>query len=452
MNEKKVFTNRRLLYNALLVIFASSAVLLTSYAFFNYTRTGPVNQITTGQLFFEFVDNEDINIGNAFPISQSDIDSMYESNFTLTAHTNLPDGVRYTVFAIAGDAETGKTRLLDDVMSLKFDAPANGNGFTTAINNYETAKSPVFVNGKAIISTGIVKDTEDLTTKNYKVTLWIDSDRISVSSTTKRANNAEGNPSLADATSGTLTADRFIQNDNNLVNTTLYPAFENQEGKIIYTTKEFSNSYYSLKIVVEATEIIANKELVYFDANGGTVTTDTKTVTIGSNYGTLPTPTRDGYTFLGWNGKNKFNFDLYSVLDNSVELVGGYRWKKIELDGNKTYKVGINYKNDFDGKIGTLLINKEMSPSIGWTSITHSSQPNYSLSNYQYTLVNNENLYIGYGESMTQSVLDTIVANTNVQIEEGAEATAYEPYYVTSSTTVTQEKDHVLKAIWQKNS
>jgi len=93
-----------------------------------------------------------------------------------------------------------------------------------------------------------------------------------------------------------------------------------------------------------------------------------------------------------------------------------------------------------------------MSPSIGWTSITHSSQPNYSLSNYQYTLVNNENLYIGYGESMTQSVLDTIVANTNVQIEEGAEATAYEPYYVTSSTTVTQEKDHVLKAIWQKNS
>ncbi len=39
---------------------------------------------------------------------------------------------------------------------------------------------------------------------------------------------------------------------------------------------------------------------VTFDANGGSVSTSSKTVTYGSTYGELPTPTRTGYTFTGW--------------------------------------------------------------------------------------------------------------------------------------------------------
>lgn len=39
---------------------------------------------------------------------------------------------------------------------------------------------------------------------------------------------------------------------------------------------------------------------VTFDANGGTVSTATKTVTNGQTYGELPTPARSGYSFAGW--------------------------------------------------------------------------------------------------------------------------------------------------------
>lgn len=39
---------------------------------------------------------------------------------------------------------------------------------------------------------------------------------------------------------------------------------------------------------------------VTFNANGGTTPTASKTVVYGSTYGTLPTPTRSGYAFLGW--------------------------------------------------------------------------------------------------------------------------------------------------------
>ena len=44
----------------------------------------------------------------------------------------------------------------------------------------------------------------------------------------------------------------------------------------------------------------ANTYTVTFDANGGTTPTASKSVTYNSTYGTLPTPTRTGYTFNGW--------------------------------------------------------------------------------------------------------------------------------------------------------
>ncbi len=44
----------------------------------------------------------------------------------------------------------------------------------------------------------------------------------------------------------------------------------------------------------------ANEYTVTLDPNGGTVGTTSKTVTYGDTYGSLPTPTRKGYTFDGW--------------------------------------------------------------------------------------------------------------------------------------------------------
>lgn len=44
----------------------------------------------------------------------------------------------------------------------------------------------------------------------------------------------------------------------------------------------------------------ANTYTVTFNANGGTTPTASMSVTYASTYGTLPTPTRTGYTFAGW--------------------------------------------------------------------------------------------------------------------------------------------------------
>lgn len=57
----------------------------------------------------------------------------------------------------------------------------------------------------------------------------------------------------------------------------------------------------------------ANSYTITFDAYGGTTSTSSKTVTYSSTYGDLPTPTKEGDTFLGWydNSTAKYDSSLY---------------------------------------------------------------------------------------------------------------------------------------------
>lgn len=64
---------------------------------------------------------------------------------------------------------------------------------------------------------------------------------------------------------------------------------------------------------------------VTFDLNGGVLenhgdsTQITKKVTYGETYGDLPIPTREGYAFVGWKGKNLFDFSKWMQLCKRVE-------------------------------------------------------------------------------------------------------------------------------------
>ena len=58
------------------------------------------------------------------------------------------------------------------------------------------------------------------------------------------------------------------------------------------TNKGFDYTFYA--------KFVPNTYTVSFNANGGAVGTGSKSVTYDAVYGTLPTPTRDGFTFTGW--------------------------------------------------------------------------------------------------------------------------------------------------------
>ena len=71
------------------------------------------------------------------------------------------------------------------------------------------------------------------------------------------------------------------------------------EYQFDYIKKDWSRSATSYEINFYAIWT-PNQYTVTFNPNGGSVSPTTKTVTYDSAYGALPTPTRTGYTFVGW--------------------------------------------------------------------------------------------------------------------------------------------------------
>ena len=114
----------------------------------------------------------------------------------------------------------------------------------------------------------------------------------------------------------------------------------------------------------------ANKYNVTFDANGGNCNTNSSTATYG-NYTSLPTPTRTGYTFLGWyDGSIKISNNGYWQVAYDVKLTA--KWKPV--DYNITYILDSG-SNEFNPTSYTITSDtftlaepvKEGYEFIGWT-------------------------------------------------------------------------------------
>lgn len=78
---------------------------------------------------------------------------------------------------------------------------------------------------------------------------------------------------------------------------------------------------------------ITNNYVVTFNPNGGTVSTKSKVVEYGSTYGTLPTPTRDGYSFVGWYTDTSYTTEVTS--NSSVNILADQtlyaKWEEVGL-------------------------------------------------------------------------------------------------------------------------
>ena len=226
------------------------------------------------------------------------------------------------------------------------------------------------------------------------------------------------------------------------------------------------------------------KYTVTFDPNGGTVDTTSKTVAVGDTYGDLPTPTRPGYTFKGWNGKNKFNVDAIEGLPSNLATSNSTKRTFTEYTHVKGLAVNNYYIpariENYIVNSGTMSFTSSSGYGVGFPIITSggkkyivsydciSPNSNGGLGVLYYgsdgTVIDFSYATVatGYHTKTFTTPSDTYylvvdfytystanVSFSNIQLEEGTEATAYEPYYVTSDTTVVQKNNHTLKAIWE---
>lgn len=200
------------------------------------------------------------------------------------------------------------------------------------------------------------------------------------------------------------------------------------------------------------------KYKVNFDSNGGYIDISSKYVE--AKYGDLPTPTKEGYTFKGWNGKNLFNLENVWYNPNEI-MIGGneINFDKSSVEGNKATNINIQavnnntfvrtisnveslinqiiiytfYTNDFNGVQIRLNTSKEDAAIRSLNLLEYNN--NYTIS---FKIV----AFDIYGVKATIS---------DVQLEEGTKATEWEPYFITPDTKVVQKYEHTLTAVWEEN-
>ena len=210
------------------------------------------------------------------------------------------------------------------------------------------------------------------------------------------------------------------------------------------------------------TAYLAYTPTVTFDPNGGTVEQTTKQVTQGEPYGELPTPTKTGYSFQGWTGKNMFtgltkgkSINHDTGIESSRENSSVSDYIPISFSNNEEY-----FLNGLTNKLYSCIYaygaNKKF---IGRTSGTMRTYA--KLTNNSFTVRTGETeeqiafirvaQYVTTDPNVTGTIDD--IDNLNIQLELGTTATEYEPYQiVTTSTTVTKTTNHTLYAKWEPST
>ena len=139
-------SSKQVLLSVIGVAILVVAVVGVSFAFFNYTRTGGVNQVSTGTITFTTT-NSAINVSNVFPIAKTavgtDSTNVGTGTVTISGNTNYSNGIDFTVTAqevssnIGTDA--GKVPLSVQVTSANLTGVKafGSNSGNMTLNNFE---------------------------------------------------------------------------------------------------------------------------------------------------------------------------------------------------------------------------------------------------------------------------------------------------------------------------
>ena len=188
---------------------------------------------------------------------------------------------------------------------------------------------------------------------------------------------------------------------------------------------------------------------------GGGVSPSQKTVKLGDNYGDLPVPTKTGYTFLGWRGKN-----LLNLADHNETFTNTYY---IQYATDVVLIAGKTYTLSFDYTINSTT-SYAVAPSVGCGpkgNYTHDIAygtvfPNHLSGRSVLTFTpSSDDLidkpYLAVRLARFGSPQSINVDILNIQLELGSEETGFEPYYVTNTSKNTVVGNRTLTADWNIN-
>ena len=178
--------SRQILLSVIGVAILVVAVVGVSFAFFNYTRTGPANTIGTGEIHFT-TSQSTVAVTNLFPIAASDVTATTPSGdanvavttVTIEGWTNYAYGLTYTVTAEAVDLKglPIKVKVFKDSTS----------GSTTANATLTQYDSSTPISSGATLATGTIAKSnstpQSMPTGTITIKAYIDAADIIITDT-----------------------------------------------------------------------------------------------------------------------------------------------------------------------------------------------------------------------------------------------------------------------------
>lgn len=228
-------------------------LLGTTFAFFNYTRTGVSNTVTVGRISFNSNQTNTITLLDAFPIDKNDVNTSNQvgtATINITGDTDYDNGIEYVLTV------SNLTNTVSD-KQLPIDVLVTGSGLGTSDENYFTnhgGNSSIY----KVMANGTIANNQKLlvgyitkgsTGVNGQVTIkaYIDKDKIAITDTYDDP-AASSSPSASPSPSTTPTATPGYTNGT---------TSEWVNGRTVLTTDEWNYlrvNGVSFQVKVEANE------------------------------------------------------------------------------------------------------------------------------------------------------------------------------------------------------
>ena len=220
------------------------ALVTTTYAFFNYTRTGTGNTIRVGRISFVSKNEETISLNNLFPIDPSNTSDLNDNtkvgtySIDIKGDTDYVDGIEYLVSAVDANIYTSQGQIVP--ISLDVTVTDLGDPSTNYFTVRESTNASIY---KKLVGDTLVGDQMLL---------------VGYIKPNPTSGTAEG-------VNGKLTIKAYLDKNKILISDT-YDGSESDnmgtpnsmaQGKTILTTTEWNSlqsSGVSFKVKVEANE------------------------------------------------------------------------------------------------------------------------------------------------------------------------------------------------------
>ena len=184
---------KKLIINIIGVFILIVAVLGVTYAFFNYTRTGPANTVGTGRISFNSTQSGILTLTNSFPMTSNEALASENNTVSIRVYgdTTYSDGIEYllTTEDVNIRTTTGKKVPLSIVASVT----GNGLGtesttgyFTTdrghTTSYYKLLNEDVIEPGEYLL-VGYIAPGQAGVDGTINITAYLDRDEIAISDT-----------------------------------------------------------------------------------------------------------------------------------------------------------------------------------------------------------------------------------------------------------------------------